>query len=279
MNENLTTELDDELEDGFSDEIGDDDNADLDLDLDDEGEGDTDESEDVEVEYDDEGNAIIADDSDDADAETQEEDAAKTDTAEEDKTDKDSEYAKLKRQYDDREALIKDALKKMGIEEENVEQALIRLGADAEGISPEEYAKQMADTKRKAEAERVYAQVMLEKKIAEDIAQLHAEFPETKDITKLEQIPNARRFAELRDAGLSAREAYVAANIDAQRDHIAKSVRQQNINATKSHLTSNVPKSSRDTSIKISRAEMEQLRDLFPNASDKEIIALYKKTK
>ena len=278
MDENLTTELDDELDD-FGVETDEDDSADTDLDLDDEGEDDTDDSEDIELEYDDEGNAIIADKDNDADAETQVEDAAQTATTEDDKSKEETELAKWKRRYDDREALIKDALKKMGIDEEDVDKALIRLGADAEGISPEEYTKQIAETKRKAEAERLYMQVMLEKKIAEDIAQLHAEFPETKDITKLEQIPNVKRFAELRDAGLSAREAYVAANIDAQRDHIAKSVRQQNINASKSHLTSNVPKSSRDTSIKISRAEMDQLRDLFADMSDKEIIALYKKTK
>lgn len=277
MNENLDTELDEELDEFGEETDADTDSADLDLDLDDEDEDETTASDDDELEYDEDGNVIV-EKSDETDAETQDEDAAQTATAEEDKK-TDTDYDKLKKRYDDREALIKDALKKMGIEEDDVEQALIRLGADAEGISPEEYAKQREEAKRKEAAERLYAEVLLEKKIAEDLAILHAEFPETKDITKLEQIPNARRFAELRDIGVSAREAYVAANIDAHRDRIAKSVRQQSINATKSHLVSNVPIASKDTSVKISRSDMEQLRDLFPNKSDKEIIALYKKTK
>lgn len=276
MNENLDTELE-ELDEFGEETDADTDSADLDLDLDDEDEDETTASDEDELEYDEDGNVIV-EKSDETDAETQDEDAAQTATAEEDKK-TDTDYDKLKKQYDDREALIKDALKKMGIEEDDVEQALIRLGADAEGISPEEYAKQREEAKRKEAAERLYAEVLLEKKIAEDLAILHAEFPETKAITKLEQIPNARRFAELRDIGVSAREAYVAANIDAHRDRIAKSVRQQSINATKSHLKSNVPIASKDTSVKISRSDMEQLRDLFPNKSDKEIIALYKKTK
>ena len=270
MDENLTTDLDEEFEDDFTID-------DTDTDTDDTDITDVDQDDSDEVDYDDEGNVIIEEKPDETDTQTQEEVAAQTDTAEEDKTD--TEYAKLRKQFDDREELIKDALKKMGIDEDDVEKALLKLGADAEGITPEEYGKQIAETRRKAEAERVYAQVMLEKKIADDIAALRSEFPEMKDVTKLEQIPNARRFAELRDAGLSAREAYVAANFNAQRDAIAASARQAAINASKDHLVSNVPRASKDTSVKISRSEMEQLRDLFPDKSDKEIIALYKKTK
>jgi hypothetical protein len=272
MEENLTTDLDEEFEDDFSiDDTDDTEVEDVDADID--TDTDTDE-----VGYDDDGNVIIEEQTDDTETETQEEVAAQTDTAEEDKTD--TEYAKLKKEFDNREALIKDALKKMGIDEDDVEKAILRLGAEAEGITPEEYGKEIAEKRRKEEAERVYAQVMLEKKIADDIAALRAEFPEMKDVTKLEQIPNARRFAELRDAGLTAREAYVAANFNAQREAIAASVRQAVTNSSKDHLVSNVPRASKDTStVKISRADMEQLRDLFPDKSDKEIIALYKKTK
>lgn len=271
MDENL--ELDETLEDDtdFTDV---DDVEDVEEDIDIDVDSDADDSE--ELDYDEDGNVIV-EKGNETDAETQDEEAAVTDPPEEDKTD--AEYAKLKRKYDDREFLIKDMLKRVGIDEEDVEKALLRLGADAEGKTPEELGKELAEARKLSEAQRVYAQVMLEQKIASDIADLRAEFPEMKDVTKLEQIPNARRFAELRDAGLSAREAYVAANFAAQRERIAASVRQASTNASKDHLVSNVPKASRDTSVKISRADMEQLRDLFPDKSDKEIIALYRKTK
>lgn len=270
MDENL--ELDETLEDDADFTDVDDVDEDTDIDVD------SDEDDSDELNYDDDGNVIVEENNEtDEDAETQDEDAAQTATAEDDK--ENEEYTKLKKRYDDREFLIKDVLKRVGIDEEDVEAALLRLGADAEGKTPEELGKELAEARRNEEAKRVYAQVMLERKIADDIAALRSEFPEMKDVTKLEQIPNARRFAELRDAGLTAREAYVAANINAQRDIIANSARQAATNASKDHLVSNVPKASRDTSVKISRADMEQLRDLFPDKSDKEIIALYRKTK
>ena len=119
----------------------------------------------------------------------------------------------------------------------------------------------------------------MERMVASDLNELHSLFPETKDINKFEDIPNCRRYAELRDKGLSVKEAYSAANVDGRRKAVANSVKQQTINASKSHLKSNVPIASKDTSVKITRAEMDQMRELFPDKSDKELVALYKKTK
>jgi hypothetical protein len=40
---------------------------------------------------------------------------------------------------------------------------------------------------------------------------------------------------------------------------------------------SSIPKGAKDTGVKISRAEMEGLREMFSDLSDKEIRELYKK--
>lgn len=179
----------------------------------------------------------------------------------------------------EREQILKDVFKAMNIDCKDIDEGLIRLAADAKGVSTEQYSKERSEARKNEEAQRVYEQVMMEKMISADINDLHSMFPETKSITKFEDIPNVKRYAELRDMGLSVKEAYSASNPEGRREAVASAVKQQAINASKSHLKSNVPIASKDTSIKISRAEMNQMREMFPDKSDKELIALYKKTK
>ena len=167
----------------------------------------------------------------------------------------------------------------MGIEEDDIDKGLAQLAADANGVTVEEYTKKRAEAIKQAEAQRVYREVMLKKMIDSDMNALHSLFPETKSITKFEEIPNARRYAELRDLGLNPKEAYSAANPEARREAVAASVKQQAINASKSHLKSNVPIGAKDTSVKISKGEMEMYREMFRGKTDQEIIALYKKTR
>ena len=232
------------------------------------------EEDDETLEYDDEGNVITAEDDETVTEEKKSEEITESDTVL-----NNVEYDKLKKQYDDRESLIKDVLKTLGVDENNVDQGLAKLAADYEGDSVEEFLKKRAEKLEAEKAQNFYKQMLLDKMIASDMAELHSQFPEMKDVTKFADIPNAKRYAELRDMGLSVKEAYNAANPDRRRDAIASSVKQQAINASKAHLKSNVPIASKDTSVKITRAEMQQMRDIFPDMSDKEIIALYKKTK
>jgi hypothetical protein len=277
MDENL--ELEQELEEGADDltdvEVedtdGDDDSDDYNFE---EGE-ETDPADDEQLEYDEDGNVIESeeDDTNDAAAQVEERETKKPDTD----TSLTSEKT-VKSEENKREAIIKDILKAMGIEEKDIDAGLIRLAADTKGVTPDQYSKELNDFIKNEEAQKMYKQVMMERMVAADINELHSMFPETKDITKLEDIPNCRRYAELRDAGLSVKEAYSAANPDGRREAVANSVKQQTINASKSHLKSNVPIASKDTSVKISRAEMNQMREMFPEKSDKELIALYKKT-
>lgn len=277
MDENL--ELEQELEEDTDDltdvEVedtdGDDDSDDYNFE---EGE-DTDPADDEELEYDEDGNVIESaeDDTNEAAAQVEEREINVTDTNTHSAPEKPAEGEKSKR-----EAIIKDLLKAMGIEEENIDAGLIRLAADTKGVTPEQYGKELDDTIKSEEAQKMYKQVMMERMVSADMNELHSMFPETKDIKKLEDIPNCRRYAELRDMGLSVKEAYSAANPEGRREAVATAVKQKAINASKSHLKSNVPIASKDTSVKISRAEMNQMREMFPNKSDKELIALYKKT-
>lgn len=279
MDENL--ELEQELEENADDltdvEVedtdGDDDSDDYNFE---EGE-ETDPADDEQLEYDEDGNVIESeeDDTNEAAAQVEERETKKPDTD----TFLTSEKT-VKSEENKREAIIKDILKAMGIEEKDIDTGLIRLAADTKGVTPDQYSKELNDFIKNEEAQKMYKQVMMERMVAADINELHSMFPETKDITKLEDIPNCRRYAELRDAGLTVKEAYSAANPDGRREAVANSVKQQTINASasKSHLKSNVPIASKDTSIKISRAEMNQMREMFPEKSDKELIALYKKT-
>lgn len=234
-------------------------------------------SPDDELEYDEDGNVITTEDGK-TDAETISEDVDTSNTAD-NSPNVSSDYEDLKKKFDDREAFIKDALKVLGIDEKSTDEGIAKLIADAEGSTVEDVLKKRSEALQAEEAQKYYKQMLLDRMIANDMKELHSLFPETKNIDKFENVPNARRYAELRDLGLTVAEAYNAANPNARREAIASSVRQQSINASKAHLKSTVPIAAKDTSIKISRAEMDAMRDLFPDKSDKEIVALYKKTK
>ncbi len=288
MNDNLDTELEEELDENFDNTDIEEENEDVETedeaseDLGNDGEEDDAADDEEELEYDEDGNVIIGED-DETEAEEQAEEA-KEDSAPAEETPqpdaKDAEIERLTKQNTGREVLIKNVLEKMGLKvDDDLDASLLRFAAEAEGVTPEEFEKKQNEAVRQAEAERVYRQVLLDKMVSEDLAALHAEFPETRDFKKFEDIPNCKRFGELRDLGLSPKEAYTAANPDRAREDAAASARRQNINGTKDHIRSNVPKASKDNSVKISRAEMEQCREIFPHLSDKEIVALYKKTK
>lgn len=280
MDENL--EFEQTAEDGFDDidTDGDDETStdDIDVDNDVEDDDDPDADGDEELEYDEDGNVIVEEESENNDTAAQVEERDTNDTDKEIAVPTGEDKA-LRQKFDEREAMIRDALKTLGIEEDDIDKGLARLAADAKGMTVEDYTKERAEARKTEEAQRVYKEIMLQRMIDSDMKELHSLFPETKTLTKFEELPNARRYAELRDIGLNPKEAYSAANPEARREAVAASVKQQAINASKSHLKSNVPIGAKDTSVKISRGEMEMYREMFPNKSDKEILALYKKTR
>lgn len=300
MNDNqINDELNEEdLDLGFEDE-----------DLTDTSDDDQDEG-DIEFDYDEEGNIVIPDDSEDDNSEEEaEKDSEGADSEGNDDADKgqdenggaeeapsaekpgvvkpaaapdakDAEIAKLRRQLAERDSQIKDTLKSLGADENGGVAELERLAAEAAEIPVEEYRRKKAERMQQEEAMRLVQKQKFDEKIRADLAAVQQAYPETKQYKSVFEFPNFAKFSRYRDLGLPPDEAYIAANPKGVMTSVAGAAQQQarNLNSTKDHLRSNVPVGSKDKSITISKKQMAEYRDLFPNLSDKEIVALHKQT-
>ena len=287
---------------------------DLDLGFDDEDLNDTsDEGKDegdIEFDYDEEGNIVIPDDSEDNDSEEEADEASEGADAEgNDDADKgqdenggaeeapstekpevvepatapdakDAEIAKLRRQLAERDSQIKDTLKSLGADENEGIAGLERLAAEAAEIPVEEYRRRKAEKLQQEEAMRLVQKQKFDEKIRADLAAVQKAYPNTKQYKSVFEFPNFAKFSKFRDAGLSPEEAYIAANPQGVMTSVAGAAQQQarNLSSTKDHLRSNVPVGSKDKSITITKKQMAEYRDLFPGMSDKEIVALHKQT-
>lgn len=243
----------DVIEDEDQDESGDDDAADTDDDTDDEDEGD--------------------DGSDDEDKEPKEPEAKP-----EGKDEKDAQIESLKKELDALKAQSADTLAKLGVKSDNVLEGLEKVAAESDDMSLDEYRKKKAESQRDDAARKLYQQAEFEKKMQSDFAEIQREFPETRSLKSLREIENLAKFGRFRDLGLSPKEAYAAANPDSVRKSVAAATKQQSLNETKAHLKSAVPAGSKDDGIAISKKELREWRDLFPNLSDKEISKLYRES-
>ena len=250
----------DVIEDEDQDEDGDDDTADPDDDTDDEDEGE--------------------DGSDDEDKET-----PKPETQPEGKDEKDARIEALQKkleaqgkEYEALKAQSADTLAKLGVKSENVLEGLEKVAAESDDMSLDEYRKKKAESQRDDAARKLLQQTEFEKKMLSDFAEIQREFPETRGLKSLREIENLAKFGRFRDLGLSPKEAYAAANPDSVRKSVAAATKQQSLNETKAHLKSAVPAGSKDDGIAISKKELREWRDLFPNLSDKEIGKLYKES-
>lgn len=243
----------DVIEDEDQDEDGDDDAADTDDDTDDEDEGE--------------------DGSDDEDKET-----PKPETQPEGKDEKDAQIEALTKELDALKAQSADTLAKLGVKSDNVLEGLEKVAAESDDMSLDEYRKKKAESQRDDAARKLYQQAEFEKKMQSDFAEIQREFPETRGLKSLREIENLAKFGRFRDLGLSPKEAYAAANPDSVRKSVAAATKQQSLNETKAHLKSAVPAGSKDDGIAISKKELKEWRDLFPNLSDKEISKLYKES-
>ncbi len=99
-----------------------------------------------------------------------------------------------------------------------------------------------------------------------DLSDLKAQFPALADLTSLTDLPEPIRYAELRELGLSPREAYLATG---------GAVRKKSDN--RSHLFSAVPRTSALGKDLPTSEQMAEARRLFSDLSDEQIYRLYKK--
>lgn len=272
---------------------------------------------DIEFDYDEEGNIVIPEDSEDGDSEEEADDAPEgADSEGNDDADKgqdenggaeeapstekpevvepatapdakDVELANLRRQIAakdkqiaERDAQIRDTLKSLGADENEGIAGLERLAAEAAEIPVDEYRRRKAEKLQQEEAMRLVQKQKFDEKIRADLAAVQQAYPNTKQYKSVFEFPNFAKFSKFRDAGLSPEEAYIAANPQGVMTSVAGAAQQQarNLSNTKDHLRSNVPVGSKDKSIKITQKQMQEYRDLFPGMSDKEIVALHKQT-
>lgn len=101
---------------------------------------------------------------------------------------------------------------------------------------------------------------------AEDMLALKAEFPEALSLSHLSELENPTRYAELRELGLSPKEAYLATTR-------RRAPRIDN----RSHLLSAIPRAVVGSGEGMSHEELAAARELFSDLSDHDIRILYKK--
>lgn len=272
------------------------------------------EDQDDEFEYDEEGNIVIPDVEfdpeedelgEDTEEETPEDDTEKEEpeeegedgeseevTAEEQKEEetpeeaatepdpRDTEIENLKARLKAIESQAKATLKAIGVETEDAMSGLVKVAAETEGKSEDEYNAEKAKRETDEIARNMLRNQMFEAKAAADLKELHAAYPETKQYSHIKDLPADVRgkFGKFRDMGLSAKEAYAAANPDGARQAVADSVKKQAQHDSKAHLKSSVPKPSKPDAIAMSKAELADWREMFPGMSDAEIRKLYKQS-
>lgn len=268
------------------------------------------EDQDDEFEYDEEGNIVIPDvefdpDEDelgeDTEEETPEEEPEEEGkdgeseevTAEEQKADeetaeeathkpdpRDKEISDLRARIKAIESQAKATLKTMGVETEDAMSGLVKVAAEAENKTPEEYNAEKTKRENDELARQMLRSQLFEAKAAADLKELHALYPETRQYKHIKELPAEvlKTFGAQRDAGFSVKQAYAAANPDGIRKDVATSVKKQAQHDTKAHLRSAVPKPSKPDAIAMSKAELADWREMFPGMSDAEIKKLYKQS-
>lgn len=100
---------------------------------------------------------------------------------------------------------------------------------------------------------------------ARDLEELQMLSPDFRHVEHLSELPFARRFAELRELGLTVKEALYATLPSLPHA------------STKAHLTSSVPRAKGRSEGALSTEEMRAAKDLFYGLSEKEINSLYRR--
>ena len=131
-----------------------------------------------------------------------------------------------------------------------------------ENAEPEDGRRENAEPGDGTSREEIYRQ-----RAEEDFSEICRAFPEARAARDLFGIGNLSRYAELREAGLPAPEAYAAAHYD--RLGLAP------MPDSRAHLSSSLGRGAAPAHAGMSAGEMTNARELFPTLTDREIGALY----
>lgn len=227
------------------------------------------EDEDDGLEYDDDGRLLIPDDEEEEEAEEE------GDTTPQDAPDaRDGKIAELEKELERLRTASARALKKLGYEDTDPATALEHMAAEVAGKSIDEYRAEVAKEKEEAENAQLIREAKYARLKADDLASIVSSIPEASRYTKVEDFPHFTRFAELRIQGLTPVEAFSATHGDVLAEAGAKS--RKAVQDSKSHLRSTARGGARGGEITLTRAQMAEFRELFPDLTDKEIVAKYK---
>jgi hypothetical protein len=237
------------------------------------------------LQYDDDGNIVdeIEEEEPSTEAvepeEEKKDEGAGKDATKDEEDPREAEFRTLQEEFLRLKAQSKATLKALGVEKENELEGLAELAAEIEGVSTEEYLKNQEAEIQKAKDAHDREVQEFEILAAKDLAELQAEYPEAKSYKHVRDMPPdvLKKFAELRNKGVSAVDAYASANRHGIRSYAASSAKKATASG-KEHLRSSVPKASHSDAPKMTRSELEYWRGMFPKKSDKEIIQIYRKT-
>lgn len=210
-----------------------------------------------------------------------------TDNAEEDNgegsdgdDDGDDELARIKDLYEKEKAKSEAAQKSA---DDRAAKILKELGyaseddfwAEREGKSVDEYRAKIKNDQILKEAEEIVNQKKYAEWAAKDLATLKDLGYVSKDTANLRDIPNVKRFAQLRQLGATAEEAYRAVNADQLEERSERAARARSTG--KEHLT---PHKSRPGAAKgsvMSASDREMFKSLLHTDDDKAIEAAWKR--
>ena len=137
-------------------------------------------------------------------------------------------------------------------------------GGDVEGAIPETEESAPAP----GEAEGGEEEARFAELERADLAALAEAMPELGGLSDLSSLTSPGRYGELREAGLSPIEAYLAT--EGQR-------LLRRAHDTRGHLKSSVGRASGTAGMRLGASELSAARELFPALSDREIEALWRR--
>ena len=157
---------------------------------------------------------------------------------------------------EDTEDTAEDTTEDQETEEENTK------GEEPKEVEKEKKADASNDEERDVDAK---AKASME----DDLRAYKALYPSER-IEKFEDIPNVLDFAKMRLGGLSVEEAARYTRLDTK---VKK-------DSGKGHIVASAPKKAQVSGIDgLSDGEYRQLRDMFPDLTDKELNSLYNRTR